>query len=227
MDNYIIFNNQNSMTEGFRIESYNLGAPTPKVVVENVPYMNGGYNFSMLNGKQYYNSRTIQITFSFGRFVKFSREMNIKSIYQKYFEFKNFLLSSGKRELDISGLLNFEGKLKAVCTNVSGLAQGSEGGSFVATFTCDPLIYIGEYGEQPWNTFSFVDGISEFSELNINGSMTIPIYNPGQPASCTITTTGTVELENLQNNFMIQTGITNLEVTGMGTITINFKKEVI
>lgn len=227
MDNYIVFNNKNSMTEGFRINSYNLGAPTPKIVTENVPYMNGQYDFSVLNGQQYYNSRIIEVTFGFGHFVKFNREMNIKSIYQKYFEFKSFLLSSGKTVLDISGLLNFEGTLKAKCTNVSGLYQGTEGGSFTVTFTCDPYIYIGEYGKQAWDTFSFVDGITEFSEVEVNGDMTIPIYNAGQPVNCNIITTGNVKLNNLSNNFMISTGITDLNVTGIGTVAINFKKEVI
>ncbi|MGL5414586.1 MAG: hypothetical protein ACRDAU_02885 [Clostridium sp.] len=227
MDNYIIFNKGNSLEMGFKITSYDIGSPTPKITTENVPYMNGEYDFSTLNGVQYYNSRTITIEFSFYRYMSFNKDLNKSNIYMKYFEFKNFLYGSGKSLLDISSLLGINGTLNGICTNITGLEMSRMGGVFTVTFTCDPLINMGDFGDDLWNDFSFIDGISEINYVSVNGVLKIPVYNRGQKTNCSIETTGSAKIENYSDSFMIQTGLTVLDATGVGTVSIKFNKEMI
>lgn len=231
MDNYIIFNNINSKDEGIQIISYDLGAPTPKIVTETVPYMNGEYDFSRLNNTLYYNSRTLTVTFQITHFVMYTQAMNVNDIYKQYFSFKSLLLSQGTGNLDITNLVQFPATLTGSCTNVTGLSQLPFGGTFTATFTCDPFINLGTYGEQLWDEFSFIDGLSEFPTYPINGNTTVPVYNPGVPAKCSFTGANINIISNLQalsdGSYILPSGINNVEFTGQGTLYINFEKEVI
>ena len=239
-NSFIEFNGKNTLEEGFQIVKYSLGQPTLKYTSETVPYCNGEYDFSMLNGIQYYNSRKLTITLGFKEFNIFSlnqNELQNETIYLKYFKFKSFLLSSKKSVLDISNLIGFEGTLNAKCIDVSGLMKGNFGGEFTITFDCDPLIFIGNYGEDIWDTFNFLFDVTEYTNYTINGSQTLNIFNVGVATvpEITVSSECTLILNNNQYTLspncipriILEQGINELNITGFTTININFKKEVI
>lgn len=60
----ISINGKHSFTDlGQYLKSRNIGIPSRKRVTGTVPYMNGYYDFSALNGEPAYDERTLEYTF--------------------------------------------------------------------------------------------------------------------------------------------------------------------
>lgn len=230
---YIKFNNLSSLDFGLIINSIDIGCPTPKLITETIPFMNGSYDFSTVSsdGIQTFNDRTVVIKFSY-------KNINEISQYNTYFNATNWLLSANKGPLNISTV---DGTFNGKCISCSKLSKSYFGGTFTATFSCDPLIVQDAFGDYIWNTFNFESGMAEINEFKFNAGDKLEIYCDSDSIEpilisnidCEIYINGVeYNLSSGSNKIygmIFNYGINVIEIlTGNnGVLNINFRKDVV
>lgn len=231
-EKHILFNQINSLDMGLIINTIDLGMPDPKIITQEVPYMNGTYDFSTVNngGIQVFNDRTVIIKFSY-------KNINAKSQWNKYLKVTSWLLGSSKGPLDISTV---QGRINGKCISCSKLDRGIYGGTFTATFKCDPLIYLGFFGNYIWDTFNFNEDIAEVATFDISAGNNITIYCDAVSVSPTITVDSNCKIQIKGIIYSLYEGANNIFglyfnygfniieiVSGNGQLNIDFRKEVV
>ena len=168
---YLTFNDRSSEDFKLGIIKVNIGTPKPDLITEKVPYCNGTFDFSTVvtGGLKTYSDRTITVDFNYISDVQ-------EDLYTKFSEISSWLLCGAKGKLTFNYINGF---YTGQCTQVSNLESFINYGKFTATFTCGPFLNVGSYGEYIWDTFSFIDGISEINSWNVNSNDTINVFNKG------------------------------------------------
>lgn len=231
-EKHILFNQINSLDMGLIINSIDLGIPTPKIIMQEVPYMNGSYDFSTVNngGVPVFNNRTVIIKFSY-------KDISAQSQWDKYLKATSWLLNSPKGILDISTI---QGKINGKCVSCSKLDRSNYGGTFTATFTCDPQIIIGLYGDYLWDPFNFDIGIAELNSFSMTPGTKLSVYCDVASAIPILTVDSYCKIQIQGQVYSLSEGVNNvfglhfnygvniIEVlSGRGRINIEFKKELI
>ena len=231
---YLEFNNRSSEDFKLGIIKVNIGTPKPNLITEKVPYCNGAFDFSTVvtGGLKTYSDRTITVDFNY---ISDGQE----DLYTKFSEMSSWLLCGAKDKLIFNYINGF---YTGQCTELSTLDSFINYGKFTVTFVCNPSLKVGSYGDYIWDTFSFIDGISEIAKWTVNANDIISIFNKGidvnpnllVDSDITITLNNkTFELqagENILNGLILKNGdneIKILESNPNTTIQINFEKEMI
>ncbi|MGL4762464.1 MAG: hypothetical protein ACRCWG_13540 [Sarcina sp.] len=231
--NYIVFNNINSLDKGLIVNSIDIGCPKPEVIIQTVPFMNGSYDFSNISngGIQTFEDRTVIVKFSY-------KNINASNQYNVYLSATAWLMSGAKGSLEISSV---PGILTGKCIECSKLSKSNIGGTFTATFLCDPFINQGEFGDYIWDTFNFESGVAEVNQCMFNTGDNLEIYcdvDSVRPIlnsniACSLNVNGDIyNLKVGDNSFydlIFNYGINKIMVLSgnNGELNISFKKEVV
>src|SRR5699024_9538236 len=208
-------------------------APTPeeKRIIEDVPFMQGHYDFSMILGGRVYENRPLTYVFEI-----LNRNYTSRKSVQTSLE--NWLMNSDYAPLYDDHAENYH--YIAKCQNVS--TEDTYGGLTV-TIEFDAYPFkIGDYleGNDIWDIFNFELDVSQITEFNINGTKEIVLYNVGSNIiNPKIKTTSTFEIKqgnqtfnvpsgtSESHEFTLKTGENKLTITGNGTIEFLFYKELL
>ncbi|MGL4761124.1 MAG: hypothetical protein ACRCWG_06645 [Sarcina sp.] len=229
---YITFNGHTSLEQGLIINTIDIESPKPRIITETVPFHTGVYDFStVVTGVQTYDNRKITIKFSFKKFG-YNQELT-------YFNLSTWLLSSNIDNLVFS---HIPGTIRGKCIEIGKLNKSLFGGTFTATFSCDPFFSYGSYGNQIWDTFDFNTDISQVNEWTININDSISLINEYMPVSPEIIASDNTTIllnekqyilekgSNKLFGFILVNGITTFEILDCSPdsrITINYNKELI
>lgn len=233
--NEIIFNDKGCYKDfGVVLDYFKPQPPTPKVIKEEVPYMNGSYDFSTVgtNGEVVFTDRKLLCGLQY-------KSRNKALMLLKYSELLDWLLS-GWHEL----IYTAESDMKYIAQVEQApsfeLFQ-SKGGILQFEFTAEPFkIGVNLVNDQiPWDTFNFETDSLAPTSFSVSGSQTISVYNPGRAVVPKINvtanmtakignyTTSLVFGDNTDYAFKLQPGDNSILVNGTGTISFIFRKVAI
>jgi len=230
--NEIIFNGMSNSELDLILTYFKPQPPTPKVIKQEIPYMNGAYDFSNIYGEQAYNERKISCKL---QFVSKNRGF----LYTKYSQILEWLLTNNKVRLEYSfepGLYYMAKVESAPSWDLFAIC-GSLDFDFIAyPFKTSTDL---EGSSQLWDTFNFETDIMQESIFNVVGTKTINLYNPGAKritpniicsAAMSIIKSGITYNFSIGSTkdfrVMLEKGLNNLTISGTGNIEFEFRKEV-
>jgi hypothetical protein len=173
----IQFNNKKSYDDfGLKIETVDIGYPSPRIIKEQVAGMNGYYDFSNVNGEITYDNRPITI-----KFVHEKTSLTKTKVNELYSRVVEWLYGSGENKLYIDYV-----ELYFVCRviEISSVEELEYGSSIMVNFDAYPFrIKPENEGDSTWDMFNFERDVIQDTKYTVLGSEEITLYNIG---SCSL-----------------------------------------
>lgn len=211
----------------------NIGNPSKIKRKERVPFSNKIYDFSGIYGDQEYEERPLTYTFN----IIADKKVQLSFIKT---EALNWLMgSSGKVKLMDDAIPGYY--FLAEVENGPDFDENEADGALTVEFTAYPYkVSEHEEGSDIWDDFNFLLDYAQETEFTIRGSKQVVLYNPGAAiarprmqasAAMQITKGGTVYFvptgESHSPDFILNKGENILSISGNGTISFHFRKEMI
>ncbi|EAE4828483.1 TPA_asm: hypothetical protein GYV56_12605 [Listeria monocytogenes] len=229
----IEFGDFDSKTEGFYLLSRDAPSPAEKEVVDDVPFMQGVYDFSMMLGERVFQNRLI--TYEFQMFNVPYRERKIFEI-----RLKQKLMPCGITRLKDSHEDGFYwlGKCTSVTVEDDETYQSLKA---VISFDCYPFM-ISEKTEWDdiWDTVNFSLDIFQITHFDLLGEKEIALFNTGSVSVVLeVITTNPITIKKgnseysfsagvtKDESFRIDTGRNDLVIKGYASVKFEFVKEVL
>ncbi|MDT2830017.1 hypothetical protein P7H62_14200 [Vagococcus carniphilus] len=228
----IIFDRFDSKRHGLYLFERDAPTPSEKEITEDIPFMQGVHDFSMILGERVFENRDITYVF---------KKYNIHYENRKTLEnkIKDELMSVGQNKIidTHDPVYYWFGKAKSVKVD-----DDHEKNKLVVTivFDCYPfLLKNNAYFDDVWDTFNFDYDVANWSRYKINGKRTITLINTGSTAvsptviassPMTIIIDGdtySIPAGTSSNVFIkISRGINKIAVSGNGEISVLFRMEL-
>lgn len=210
-------------------------APTPeeKTITEEVPFMQGVYDFSDLLGERIFKNRTLSY-----RFEVYQRDYQHRKVNE--IVLKNWLMKRGIQPLYDDHDRGYY--YLAKCTNVD-IEDDHQGGRLIINITFDAAPFMKsslEEGNDIWDLFNFEIDYAQDVEYTVNGRLDISLLNVGSIGVVPTITAGSQMTivkdsmtykvpvgESKSESFRLEIGENQLSITGNGTIKFTFYKELI
>lgn len=229
---------QGIVRSGKHTKEYNMwlvdrSAPTPqeKSITETVPFMNGLYDFSDILGERTFENRSLSYTFEILQMDYTDRKSIQTSI-------ENWLMKDGYAPLYDDHAKNYYYIAKCVSVNIDDITGGL---SVNIEFDAYPFkISELKEGHDIWDEFNFELDVSIPVDFTIDGQETINLLNVGMPSVVPIitasnamtivkgNTTYNVPIgESKSESFRLMPGENEMTITGNGTISFEYFKELI
>ena len=218
---------------GFIVSAVEVSDPVPNIISEEIPYMNGSYDFTNVNGITTYKDRTVTIRVMNENKVLYDRTV----MNEKYSRLYNTLFSIPQSKLIID---TWKGYWLGRCTGMSSKSAWGILGYIDIEFTCYPFRYIGQYEDHDlWDSFCFETDIADLTSFEINGTEDIAVYNISAngviPEIKLNGTSSMIAVKNGDNHtltngtcpFALMPGENNITITGVGEIQFLFDLEVL
>lgn len=228
----IIFGSFDSAKEGLWLLERDAPTPSEKAITDSVPYQQGEYDFSLLDGQRYFDVREIEY-----QFVIFDADYRFRSSTEH--EIKRKLIPQGYQELHDSHIPGYVWRAK--CSDVS-VEDSVEDSTLIATVTFTAYPYAlteNDEGADIWDDVNFDHWIFQYVDFDVNGDRDVNIVNIGSAfVQCGFELTGSVKLSNSilgdvelnQNNYqttqiVLDPGDNRIHLSGNGHIKFVFKRE--
>lgn len=213
-----------------------IGNPDKEKIKIKVPFSNTEYDFSMIYGSQPYSTRELNYPFNI-----FSTGGDAKT------------RMNTTRTVVVNWLMNSDGQQHLYDDAFPGyyfLAEVEGGVSFDenyrdgilgVTFTAYAFMKSElQEGNDIWDTFNFELDVAQETAYTVQGTKTVTLINPGTPdVFPTITSSSIMTIETAGKTYNVNEGTTqnadlpivsgenDLTITGNGTISFVFYKELI
>ena len=231
--NEIIFNGKSSYKDlGVIVTYFKAQPPEPKTIKQDVPFMNGSYDFSKLYGEVFYNERIINCKVQF-------KVRDERMLLGKYSEVMEWLLGSNNSKLIYTGdpCMYYI----ASVTKAPTWDDFKRIGSLDIEFTAYPFkISALQDGHDIWDDFNFELDMVQDTKFEVENIKNIQLYNNGAIGINPIvicsndmeiikgTTTFKFKAgESKSWSFKLDKGLNNLIIKGTGTIEFKWYKEVL
>lgn len=227
------FVNENTAHRKLRLIDRSAPSPPEKTIIENLPFVQGVYDFSTMLGERIFENRDITY-----RFNLFEREYGNRKIAE--IKLKQWLMKNDIGPLYDTHSIGYYwlGKFTSVTVE-----DDHKSGVLVATvvFNCYPfMIGILAEGNDIWDDFNFELDAAHNVEFTVSGRKKINLLNVGANSVVpTITTnvamiiikdevTYNVSAGTIKDDlFRLQIGENPMVIQGTGTIKFTFYKEVL
>lgn len=227
----ITFGDFNSAADGWWLIGRE--APTPKEVevTASVPYMQGKYDFSMLNGQRYFENRTLTY-----KLALFDSDYHYRMAMEE--SIKRKLMPLGKQRLFDTHTPGYYWNAKCISVQVE---DDEEKGMATATveFEAYPFAYTShDEGDDVWDDVEFDHWIWQYVSFNVNDDQQIIIDNIGsRPVESRFEVTGNIKITgdfgSLELNhdkikdttLILKTGKNEFALSGSGSIKFVFQRE--
>lgn len=231
--NEIIFNGKSSYKDlGVIVTDFKPQPPEPKIIKQDVPFMNGSYDFSKLYGEVFYNERVISCKIQF-------KVRDKRLLYGKYSEVIEWLLGNNNSKLIYTGdsCMYYIASVTKAPTWDKFLKVGSLDFEFIAyPFKISTL----QDGHDIWDDFNFEFDMVQDTKFIVDGTKNINLYNNSSIGiNPTVICSGDMEIikgnssykfksgESKSWSFKLDKGLNNLTIKGIGTIEFKWNKEVL
>lgn len=218
---------------GLTVAERNIGNPKKIKIKERVPFSNEIYDFSGIYSGQEYEERQLTYVFNVKDYEKIPLTM-------KKIQALNWLMKPNEKTQLFDDYIPGYYFLAEV-EEAPDFDELRFHGRLTVQFTAYPF-KIGELeeGNDIWDTFNFLLDYAQITQFEINGSKEITLYNPGVSAvKPVISATAPMEIRKDNKTYSVKAGETqsfdfmlpNLEnkmiITGNGSISFHFRKELI
>lgn len=226
-----IFNGYDTRLNGWFLVERNAPLPEEQEITEQVPYMQGEWDFSMFNGERFFKNRSITY-----KIVAFGRRYRNRSALEN--DLKRELTRVGESTLKDTHdpCYYWRGKCKSI-----EVEDDEDKHVLTATieFNCYPFAFTNHVeGSDIWDDVDFDHWIWQDVEFDVNGSRNVTIQNIGsRPVISTFKVTGTIkvkggagEVEVNQSTgtiteYVMDMGSNRFTLTGNGRIKFVFTRE--
>lgn len=210
-------------------------APTPdeKEVIENIPFMQGELDFSMLLGERVFENRELTYVFE-----AFNTPYSERKVLER--TIKKLVMPHGRSNLydTHNGRFFWYGKCKSVKVEDDAKFDTL---TVTLVFNCYPFLYsFFDYFDDYFDEFDLDTEIAAFTKFPISGTTQIEVLNTGSAsvspeviASSDMTvkdesgTTYTYKAGTSVDYILtLKQGVNKLSVTGNGTIAFHYHTEV-
>lgn len=227
----VVFGSFNSADDGWWLVGRD--APTPKEneVTASVPYMQGNYDFSILNGQRYFENRTLTY-----KLTLFDSDYHYRMAMEE--NLKRELMPIGKQRLYDTHAPGYYWEAKCISVQVE---DDEEKGTATATveFEAYPFAYTSHNeGDDIWDDVEFDHWIWQYVSFSVNGDQQVIINNIGsRPVESHFEVTGNIKVaggfgsldlnhDNSKNTTLIlDTGKNTFNLSGNGSIKFMFRRE--
>lgn len=210
----------------------NADTPKEKEIIEDIPFMQGVLDFSMILGERTFENREIEYEFLLSDSCYFERSAFETMLKQK-------LMPQGQQKLYDSHDNGYYwlGKCKSVHVEHDHRFNSLKA---VITFDCYPFMFtLSSYFDDVWDSFDFDNSIAGFTKYKVNEKKEIMLINAGSISkgpTVEVTSDMKVIIDN-QNYFYkkgistslsmgLRPGINKIIVEGNGTISFRWHAEV-
>lgn len=222
-----------STIEKFDIElmEKSIQPPSPKRVIESLPFKNSAYDFSALYEELTFNERKITCKYAIPTestdmlHIKYSQFLSLIMEYELVLKFE-----------DIYGYY-FIGKV----INSPSFDEISTFGTITVVYSCYPFkISTLQDGHDIWDEFNFELDMVQDTKFEVESIKNIQLYNNGSVGiNPIITCSNDMEIikgtttfkfkagESKSWSFKLDKGLNNLTIKGTGTIEFKWYKEVL
>ncbi|WP_435403944.1 hypothetical protein ACR64M_08225 [Lactiplantibacillus plantarum] len=230
----VIFNKFNSDDFGLKQLTRSIGALQEQEITESIPGVQGTVDYSMMFGQRLFQPQTITYTFQKHIYDAVERARQETLI-------RNSLSRFGLSRLYDSYIPEnyyFLAKCNPTITNDVQYQKLTVS----LAFTCNPPFMFCEIaeGNDVWDTFNFDYDVSQGTSFTVKNSDVVTLINPGSAAvQPKITVTGKISVAVNGNTVNLTAGtyentliyllpgINSLTLTGTGTISFEFYKELV
>ena len=232
----IIFDGQRSNDFGLDVADKDVGMPTKKKIIQELPYSNHVLDLSEIYGNQQYEERTYEMTF----IVRDAEDWSKDRLYTMWTKTVNWLMNPSHKVKLVDDIMSNYYYLAEV-QKEPDWEEFRSYGKLKVEFTCYPfrIAELAE-GNDIWDDFNFELDIAQNTDYEINGSRTITLFNVGSNsvAPQLISTANFIITMNGQQftlgagtydspDFMLQIGENTLTVAGTGKLSFVWHKELI
>ncbi|WP_018664623.1 hypothetical protein [Heyndrickxia acidiproducens] len=235
----ITFNGKHSYRDmGYTMppDGREIGFPAKEKIVVRVPYSNTEYDFSEIYGSQVYGSRTLKFTFNVLKWGNWTPE----ALQVEKTKLINWLMNSHGRQKLYDDVMPGYYYL-AEAESDTDFQDDFETGTLTVTFRAYPFM-ISELpeGNDIWDDFNFDLDVAQDVSFNVSGSLTVTLINSGAPdviPEITASNQMIIDKDGVKytvtsgktkdQDFVLKSGENNLEISGTGTISFKFYKELI
>ncbi|MFI3632813.1 hypothetical protein [Streptococcus parauberis] len=230
---FIQFKEFNSKDLGLYLIERDAPTPDEKEVIEDIPFMQGEMDFSMLLGERVFSNREITYTFEAFDILYADRKVLERTI-------KKMVMPHGKANLydTHNAKWTWYGKCKSV-----KVEDDNQFNTLIVTivFNCYPFLYsYYDYFDDYFDNFDLDTEIAAYTKFPISGTTEIEVLNTGNasvsPEVITSSTMKVIDEYGTTYTFAtgtskdyiltLKSGINKLTVTGNGTIAFHFRTEV-
>ena len=228
----IQFNNFHTEKDfGISIYSRDIEIAQKRTLKQQVPFMNGEYDFSGLYGDDCYESRELKYVFNVLAKDRMQLRMKIRQLTNAFMS-----ASEGKIYDDLYPGYYFVGKCVSCDQSLN-----KTWGKFSVTFDAKPFMYGANYeGHDIWDIFNFEEDYAQQTAFTITNLTDIILYNPSAISitpTVICTSDMTIQMNNTTYKFVAGTtedyrfklakGENRMTITGQGNIEFKFRKEVL
>ncbi|EGH6519096.1 hypothetical protein IEZ77_002046 [Listeria monocytogenes] len=229
----IEFGDFNSQDEGLYLITRDAPTPAEKEVIDDVPFMQGVYDFSSMLGERVFQNRLI--SYEFQLFNVPYRERKIAEI-----KLKQKLMGLGNSALKDSHDIGFYwlGKCTSVTIEDDETYQNLK---VTIAFDCYPfMISEKQEWDDVWDSVDFAFDIFQHMSFTVDGEKRVSLFNAGS-ASVPVKVKSSEGIRILKGNteyyftsgvtndesFRISSGKTDLVLRGNANVDFSFVKEVL
>lgn len=237
----INFNGKNSFDDfGITIADGGRSFPMPELknITATVPFMDGEYDFSYIDGKGHYNRRKITVTFNLSG-------SDWAEVFNKRAQVVSWLCSERGGELTFDDMPDFT--FTDVTASVSGELTiiGRRVIQLVVEFSTYPYMLTKDFGERGWDDLLFTDddylnvlsytiaGSYQFYSYADFDFQPLLTFTKGEIGTFSVLLNGKNFIfsedrnDFRQEGFVFKPGINELNVNGNGTLDITARGEVL
>lgn len=231
----ISFGDFDSAVMGFDMISRTPNSLEEQEITETIPGVQGVIDYSMAFGQRFFKPMTLN--YSFSKYCStYAERHTLEALI------KNQVMRYGTGKLYDSQIPeNYYFLAKCSSENVTVSDQTCEV-TVTLAFTCNPPFMFCEIpeGNDEWDTFNFDYDVSQDTSFTVNNGDVVPLINPGSAAvQPKITVTGTIKVSCNGNEvtftagtyedtlIYLLPGMNSLTLTGTGTISFEFYKELV
>lgn len=229
----ISFNGFDTRTYDMNLIERTVPSPEEKAITEDVPFMQGSYDFSIILGERIYKNRTLIYKFEIHEGIYQLRKLNEVVL-------KNKLMTPGWGKLNDTSNQGYYWWAK--CTNVN-VEDDNARICMVITIEFEAYPFMKgelEEGNDLWDPFNFLLDYAQPVAFEVPGSLSINLMNIGSVGVVpTITASAAMKIvkggttyqvpsgQSKSESFRLEIGENPMTVSGTGTIKFSFYKELI
>ena len=168
----IQINNFNSVNEGLLLVERDAPLPEEKAIIEDIPYMQGVLDFSMLLGERVFNNRTLSFEFV-------SRKLDYGQRKKLENKVKRLIGLHGESRIYDTHNPGFYWLGK--CTSIEAVdnAQFNKLNFYIEFEVYPFMIRDKYYFDDVWDDFNFDTDVAGYTKFEVDGTRTITLYNAG------------------------------------------------
>lgn len=219
---------------GLTINEKEIGNPAKKKRRVAIPNGNGYYDYASILGEQY-GERQLKYTFNIGDYAALRKDiMNVDKI-----KVLNWLVPGEQRKLIDEAIPDYY--FLAEVQEAPSFKEWKGTGTLEVTFTAYPFKISNKFeGDDDWDSFNFEFDTAQETEFSVNGVRTVTIINdsviriaPSVEVTGRLTATLNGKMVTLEagvyerSPIFLNRGENKIELSGVGTISFKFRKELL